>query len=94
MAGSIWVREMKRNKIRRDIVVPCPEGDWEEALVAACHGLDISVPLVVPRHQRDFSDFRQLRFLPEHFLESVSFDRLELEYFDPQEKESGHRRRE
>ena len=52
------------------------------------------MPLVVPRHQRDFADFRQLRFLPEHFLESVSFDRLELEYFDPQEKESGHKRRE
>lgn len=86
MAGSLWVREIRRNKIRRDIVVPCPEYDWQEALIAACRQLDLAAPLVVARHEQDFADFRQLRFLPEHFLESVHFDRLEVEYFDPDDK--------
>ena len=86
MAGQLWVREMRRNKIKRDIVVPCPLGELEEALAQACRGLDIAVPLVVARHHRDFAEFRQLRFLPEHFLEAVAFDRLEAEYFDPEER--------
>lgn len=86
MAGSIWVREVRRNKIRRDAVAPCEFSLWEEALAAACRELDLAVPLVVDRHRRDFMDFRQARFLPEHFLEAVSFDRLEVEYFDPEEK--------
>jgi hypothetical protein len=86
MAGSLWVREIKRNKIRRDIVVPCPERDWLSSLTEACRSLDISVPLVVERHGRDFQAFSQLRFLPEHFMEAVGFDRLEAEYFDPEDK--------
>lgn len=86
MAGSIWVREIRRGKIRRDLVVPCRDHDWQTALAAACHDLDLAVPLVVARHLKDFEDFRQLRFLPEHFLEPVAFDRLEVEYFDPDDK--------
>lgn len=86
MVGSIWVREVRRNKIKRDAVVPCEAGRWEEALAAACRELDLAVPMVVPRHRRDFEDFRQARFLPEHFLEAVGFDRLEVEFFDPEEK--------
>ena len=87
MAGKLWVREIRRGKIRRDIVVPCPEGDWQAALLEACHALDLSVPLVVARHLKDYEEFRQLRFLPEHFLESVPFDRLEVEAFDPEDRE-------
>ncbi|NLW20499.1 MAG: hypothetical protein GXY84_03890 [Clostridiales bacterium] len=86
MAGQLWVREIRRNKIRRDVVVPCPDGDWQQAMAAACRELDIAVPLVVARHLRDFEDYRQLRFLPEHFLESVPFDRLEVEFFDPEDR--------
>ncbi len=86
MAGSIWVREIKRNKIIKDITTPCPNGDWETALVNACRALDIAVPLMVKRHHKDFEDFRQVRFLPEHFLESVPFDRLEVEFFDPDDR--------
>lgn len=86
MAGSIWVREIKRNKIVKDVVVPCKNRDWETALVAACRELDVAAPMVVKRHEKDFKEFRQVRFLPEHFMEHVGFDRMEVEYFDPEEK--------
>ncbi len=88
MAGKLWVRLVSRNKVVRDAVVPCDAGNWQDALAAACRALDLQVPLLVPRHERDFSSFRQARFLPEHFLERVRFDRMEAEYFDP---ESGSR---
>lgn len=86
MAGKLWVREIRKNKILRDVVVPCERGEWSQGLVAACHELDIGAPILVVRHERDFSEFGQARFLPEHFMEPVAFDRLEAEYFDPDEK--------
>ncbi len=85
MAESLWVREIKRNKIIRDVVVPCPGKDWREALASACRALDIGVPMTVGKHDRDFMAFSLLRFLPEHFLEAVPFDRLEAEYFESED---------
>ena len=87
MSGSLWVREIRRNRIIRDTVVPCGKAGWEEALAAACRALDLGVPVVMEKHRRDVSDFGQARFLPEHFLESVRFDRLEAEYFEQGEKD-------
>ena len=42
--------------------------------------------MILPRHERDFAQFNQARFLPEHFVESVSFDRMEVEFIDPDKK--------
>ena len=89
MAGKIWVREIRRNKILRDVVVPCAAGGWEDALSLALRELDVMMPLVVARHRRDLEEFGQTRFLPEHFLESVNFDRLEVEFFDGQARKEG-----
>ncbi len=89
MAGKIWVREIRRNKILRDVVVPCAASGWEDALSLALRELDVMMPLVVARHRRDFEAFGQTRFLPEHFLESVNFDRLEVEFFDGQAGKEG-----
>ena len=86
MAGKLWVRQIYHNKLARDVVVPCENLDWAEALRLACHQMDLSVPLFVPRHQRDWEDFRLLRFLPGDFMEAVRFDRLEAEFFDPEYK--------
>lgn len=83
MAGKLWVRQIKRNAILRDAVVDCDTAAWQEALSNACRQMDVQMPLIVPKHERDWASFAQARFLPEHFLESVRFDRLEAEYIDP-----------
>ena len=71
MAAGIWVRLIKRNRIEKDITVPCARADWQEALAEACHALDMGKPLVLPRHERDWEQFSQARFLKEHFVEDV-----------------------
>ena len=86
MATGIWVRLMHKNRIERDVTVDCAHARWQEALEDACRQLDVSRPLILPRHERDFSQFNQARFLPEHFVESVSFDRMEVEFIDPDKK--------
>ena len=42
--------------------------------------------MILPRHERDWDQFSQARFLPDHFVESVGFDRMEVEFIDPDKK--------
>ena len=86
MATMLWVRLMHKTKILTDTTVPCGPDDFMTALDTACRTLDVPRPMVLPRHERDWDEFRQIRFLPEHFLEDVSFDRMEAEYIDPDKK--------
>lgn len=86
MATGIWVRLMRKTRIERDVTIPCMHDEWQEALEAACHRLDVPRPLLLPRHERDWAEFSQARFLKEHFMEDVPFDRMEVEYIDPDKK--------
>ena len=45
--GKLWLRCIKHNRIARDLVVPCQESAWEEALREGCHALDVSVPVLL-----------------------------------------------
>lgn len=80
--GKLWIRLVKHNRIARDLVVPCQESAWEDALREGCHALDVSVPVLLPRHLRDWAEFKQMRFVPGDFMDAVAFDRMEAEYFD------------
>lgn len=92
MAGGIWVRLMKRTRIQKDITQPCERDDWQDALDEACHKLDVTRPMILPRHERDWEEFSQTRFVKEHFLEDVPFDRMEVEYIDPDAKKGVNER--
>ena len=86
MATGIWVRLMHKNHILRDAAVDCAHNEWQTALDTACRQLDMPRPLILARHERDWEQFNQARFLPEHFMESVPFDRMEVEFIDPDKK--------
>lgn len=38
----------------------------------------------MPRHRQDWEEYGLTRFLPDHFLESVSFDSMEISYIAPE----------
>ena len=82
MSQKLWVKIIARQKVQRDVVVPLDDQDWQDVLVTACHQLDVSVPIVLPRHAQDMQSFNQARFLPDHFIDAVPFQRLEVETFD------------
>ena len=67
----------------KQIVVPCVRSDPQDALASALQKLDISRPIWLDKNQREWDEFGQTHFLPDAFLESVPFDRLEIEYIDP-----------
>ena len=77
MAAGIWVRLMHKNRIERDTTVECAHEEWIEALEKACHQLDVPRPMILPRHERDWEQFNQTRFLREHFVEDVPFDLMQ-----------------
>lgn len=84
MAQGIWVKLIRHGKITHSHVEPCEPDAWEQALTEACRRLDVPKPVVMPRHERDYAQFHQARFLPDHFMETVPFDRMEVEYIDPE----------
>ena len=86
MAAGIWVRLMRKNRIEKDITRPCTMEEWQDALENACHDLDVPRPMILPRHERDWEEFSQARFLKDHFVEDVPFDRMEVEFIDPDRK--------
>ncbi len=83
MAAALWVRVIRRHRTAQQVTLPCGRHDPEEVLAEACHRLDLSRPLWLDKNQREWDEFGQTRFLPDAFVEHVDFDRLEIEFIDP-----------
>ena len=66
--------------------LPCTRPDPQDALETACHQLDLPKPIWLDKNQREWDEFGQTRFLPDAFFESVPFQRMEIEYIDPDAK--------
>ena len=91
MAEGLWVRTIRAHRIDRQTVEPCTRSDPREALENACHKLDIARPLWLEKNERDWEAFGQTRFNADAFLESIDFDRMEIEYIDPDAPKSRRR---
>ena len=82
--GRLWIRLMKGQRCKRDVSVDCGRQDPRAALREALPPLDISQPMWLPRHQADWDAYAFTRFLPEHFVDSVGFDHMEIRYIFPE----------
>ena len=91
METSVWVRVIKRGRIAQQETEPCDHEGVEEALEAALYRMDLPKPLWLQKHQREWDEFGLTRFLPDDFLESVDFQRLEIEFIDPDAKKKKSR---
>jgi len=91
--GRLWIRLMKGHKCLGDAVLPSGREDPRDALYQALPEMDVSQPLWLPIHQADWAEYALTRFLPEHFVDSVPFDRMEISYIAPPEEAKPLRRR-
>jgi len=91
--GRLWVRLFKHHRVERDAVIPCIREDVEEALRDLLPTLDLSQPTWLPRHRADWDEYSLTRFRPEHFMESVDFDYMEISYIFPEDEKRQARRR-
>ncbi|GAE90136.1 hypothetical protein [Acetivibrio straminisolvens] len=51
----------------------------EEGLISLCRDLDIPVPLWLNKNTSEFARYRKTFFAKDQFLETVKFDRFELQ---------------
>ena len=84
LQGRMWLRLMKNNRAKGDLTVPCDFENPELALREAMHILDLSMPVWLPRHEKDWKEFSLTRFTADHFLEVIPFDRLEISFIAPE----------
>ena len=66
--------------VERDALIECEHDGAEEALRELLPRLDISQPMWLPRHRQDWDEYSLTRFRPEHFVESVDFDYMEVSF--------------
>lgn len=91
--GRLWVRLIKHHRVERDALIACGHDGAEEALRELLPRLDISQPMWLPRHRQDWDEYSLTRFRPEHFVESVDFDYMEVSFlFAGDEKKKGRPR--
>lgn len=80
--SRLWLRVIKNNKIFMQETEPCVWGAEKEVLVEMCKHLDLPCPIWLNKHESEYERFRRTSFREEHFVESVDFDALEIEFLD------------
>lgn len=78
----LWARIIRKQRIERQATQDCRYDEVEDALTELCREFDIPRPIWLDKHYREYSEFRRTQFLPEHFMEEVPFQRLEIEYLE------------
>lgn len=82
----LWARIIQKHRIVRQATAECTWDEAGDALTELCHEFDIPRPLWLNKHESEFAEFRRTQFLPEHFVEDVTFDRLEIEFLEDDAK--------
>ena len=90
--SRLWFKLIKQHRIWKQDAIPCLWGEEHEALAAACKEADVPVPMWLPKHERAWEDFRRTVFTQDHFVEEISFDRMEIEFLD--DEGGGHKSRD
>lgn len=74
---KFWAKLKSEDRILKDITVA---GDGLKAAIAsACNEFDLSKPVILEKHLNEMTQFNRTVFYPDDFIESVSFDSLEIE---------------
>ncbi len=83
----VWGIIKKNNKTIADTVKEfdfdgiSTVGQWQSVIDAVCKELDLSHPVVLEKHLREIVGFSRTTFRASDFIESVDFDKLEIELF-------------
>lgn len=65
---------------------PCDAASWAPILTSLCKPLDLACPVILQKHVAELSSFSRTVFRAGDFIESVSFDRFEVEILPEKKK--------
>ena len=86
--SRIWVRLVRRHRIVTQETAPCAWGEEKDVLRELCREMDVPAPMWLPKNEREYDQFHRTAFTADNFIESLRFDRMEIEFLD----DSGHSR--
>ena len=84
--ARLWMRIIKNHRIAKQDTYPCTLTDITPALTELCREFDVPYPMWLNKHEHEFSEFRRTSFLPEHFMEDVDFQKIEIEFLDDEDR--------
>lgn len=88
---KIWCKLIKNGKMTGHWTANADEAAGaaamlENGLKECCYHLDLPNPMILKKNIIDIEEYRMTKFLPEAFLEAVSFDRMEVQLFEENSK--------
>jgi len=78
----LWGIIRTRQKMKRQEIVPLASGELSDIVSAMddiLKKMDLPRPILLPKHEQELTAYGRTYFLPRDFMESVSFDRFEIE---------------
>ena len=91
---KIWAKVIQDHKIIGEAVREFPSArpsdaqGWHPILTELCKPLDLACPVVLKKHISELQRFSRTVFSQADFIETISFDRFELEIFPEKKKET------
>ena len=82
-AKRLWGRIIQDHRIISSETVCIEDDDLERAIRELCRRFDIQRPVQLPKHDRDLKQFGRTTYSRDHFIETVPFQRLEIEILLP-----------
>lgn len=86
-----WAKIIQNNKIVESLDM---EGDLENTtdenmktcLEKTCNHFDLSMPVFLPKHKRDWTDYKKVTFTMDDFIDEINFDKFEFELVKEKKK--------
>lgn len=80
---KIWAKTVRGDKIVREILyenpLPMKYANYCEWVAEICRTLDLSTPVILPAHYKNFALFHNTRFRPDDFIDELNADFLIIE---------------
>lgn len=83
----MWGKIFKDNNMTNSFIAESSEPDTRthkvfKALTAICYAFDLAEPIWLDKNIREFKKHSKTRFSKDSFIESISFDYLEIEIIE------------
>ena len=78
--ARIWMKTIKNHKIVENRTAPCEFETAPQVLGEMLREADIARPLWLDKHLKEWARIQRTACVPDHFVEDVRFDRLEIEF--------------
>ena len=89
---KIWAKVLKHHKIVQEAVREFPArpfdaAGWGQLIAELAKPLDLASPVLLNKHVEELARFNRTWFTQADFIESIAFDRFELEIFPEKKKD-------